>query len=127
MSIAEDFHQWVNSQPWIPGTIHFNVSYPKTADPWYVMAVTETERDTLTFCQVDGGLTTIEITGFGSGRYPVFQELETLRENIQNNLRGQIGTSSIWRTLTLGTVSIGAIDNQINEYSFEIEISWERS
>ena len=127
MSVAEDFHQWVNSQLWVPGVIHFNVSYPKTADPWYVMNVIENERDTLTLCQVEGGITTIEITGYGSGRYPVFQELENLREKIQENFRGMIGSSSIWRTLTLGTISLGTIENQINEYSFEMEVSWERS
>jgi len=126
VSIAQDFHQWINAQSWVPGVVNFNVSYPSGEDPWYVMNVTEQEHETLTFCQSDGGSSTVEITGYGSQRYDVFSELETLRENIQNNLRGVIGSSSVWRCLTTGTVSTGTVENQINEYSFEVEISWER-
>ena len=124
MSIAKEFHTWVNAQPWVPAVINFNVARPQSVDPWYVMEVSDAVNESVTLCS-SGGEMTIEIRVFGSERYNAYEALEALREEIEDNLRYALPSYNVWKVLTAGTVALGTVEESIIEYSCDIIISWE--
>ncbi|RLD18379.1 MAG: hypothetical protein DRI69_10380 [Bacteroidetes bacterium] len=124
MSIAREFHAWVNDQSWVPGVVNFNIARPDNADPWYVMTVTEASNVSVTLCS-KGGEITLELRAFGSERYNTYEELEALREEIEDNLRYALPNYKVWKVMTSGTVALGAVEESIIEYSCDIVISWE--
>jgi len=126
MSIGSEFHEWLNDQPWTPDVINWNIARPITEDPWYVMDITDATDESLTMCASSGGVLSVEIRGFGSERYGTYEIMEALRGEIKNNLRRALPTFEVWKVQTTGTVSLGADESQINEYSFEVLISWEQ-
>ncbi|RLD22219.1 MAG: hypothetical protein DRI69_01905 [Bacteroidetes bacterium] len=124
MSIAKEFHTWVNEQPWVPGVVNFNIARPQSADPWYVMQVSDAVNESVTLCS-KGGEMTLELRAFGSERYNTYEELEALREEIEDNLRYALPNYKVWKVMTTGTVALGTVEESIIEYSCDIVISWE--
>ena len=124
MSLAKEFHTWVNAQPWVPAVINFNISRPQTEDPWYVMQVSDATNASVTLCS-NGGEMTIALQAFGSERYNTYDELEALREEIEDNLRYALPSYNVWKVITSGTVALGTVEESIIEYSCDIVISWE--
>ena len=123
MSLPKEFNDWINDAlPQYP--INFNTSRPDDVDPWFVMSVTSAETFNVTFCNT-GGITEILITGFGSERYDTFETMETLRELIELNLKGALNNYNVFNVMTTGTISTGTVENQMNEYTCEIVISWD--
>lgn len=122
MSLASALHEWLNSE--LTPLINFNVARPDAADPWYMMNVIDSTDEKQLLCDSDGGVMTIEISGYGSERYETYEEMEQIRLFIANNLRGNLPGFNVWNVTTAGTIGLGVIDNQINEYSFTIVISW---
>lgn len=123
-SLAQEIHTWINAQAWVPGVVNFNVVRPDAADPWYLMAVTASENEIKTLCESEGGVLTLTFSGFGSQRYDTYTVTDQLRSDIQKNLRGAITGFDVWMVLSDGAVSSQTIDNQINEYTFDITVSW---
>lgn len=124
MSLGKDIYTWVNTQTWIPARINFNVARPADADPWFVMSITSAENTSGLLCNKYGGEMVITVEGYGSERYLTYEVMETLRVNIQDNLRGAISAYDVWRVLSSGAVSSGEIENQMNSYTFDIMVSW---
>jgi len=124
MSVAQEFHEWINAQSWVPGVINFNIARPDNADPWYVMTVSDAVNESVTLCS-KGGEVTVEIRAFGSERYNAYEELEALRKEIEDNLRYALPSYNVWKVITSGTVALGAVEESIIEYSCDIVISWE--
>ena len=123
-SLAQDIHTWVNIQSWVPGVINFNTVRPDSADPWYLMAVTASENERMTLCESEGGVLTLTFSGFSSQRYATYDVMDQLRNDIQENLRGALTGYDVWMILSDGAVSSQSIDNQIMEYTFDINASW---
>ena len=123
-SLAQDIHTWVNIQSWVPGVINFNTVRPDSADTWYLMAVTASENERMTLCEVEGGVLTLTFSGYSSQRYATYDVMDQLRNDIQENLRGALTGYDVWMILSDGAVSSQSIDNQIMEYTFDINASW---
>ena len=51
--------------------------------------------------------------------------METLRELIELNLKGALNNYNVFNVMTTGTISTGTVENQMNEYTCEIVISWD--
>ena len=122
MSIASALHEWLNAN--LSETIEFNVVRPEAVDPWYAMVIAEAREEKQLLCDNDGGVLIVDINGYGSQRYNTFEAMEQMRSYIAENLRGNLPGFTVWNVITAGTVSLGTIENQMNEYSFSIEISW---
>lgn len=122
MNLASAVHAWLNAE--LTPLINFNVARPESADPWYVMIVSDSTNEKQLLCDNNGGVLTLDINGYGSERYNTYDEIEQMRVFVENNMRGKIPGFSVWNVTTTGTVSLGTIDTQMNEYSFSVEISW---
>ena len=122
MSLAATLHEWLNAE--LTPLINFNVVRPDAADPWYSMTISDATDEKQLMCDSVGGVLTVDILGYGSERYGTFEEMEQIRAFIAENLRGNLPGFTVWKVATTGTIGLGAIENQINEYSFTIEISW---
>lgn len=122
MSIVSALHEWLNTE--LSVTINFNVVRPDDEDPWYSMIVSESTDEKQLLCDSEGGVLTVDINGYGSQRYNTYEEMEQMRRFVAENLRGNLPGFTVWNVTTAGTVSLGTIDNQINEYSFTIIVSW---
>lgn len=121
-SLASEIQTWMNAN--LPVHIDFNVTRPKKTDPWYTMVITAAENEKHTLCDTDGGEMVIQVQGYGSQRYDVYDDMEAIRQDIENNMRNSVANYSVWNVQTSGTISAGTIDNQMNGYAFDIAVTW---
>ena len=121
-SLASEIQVWMNDN--LPVHIDFNVTRPKKADPWYTMVITAAENEKHVMCDTDGGEMTLQVQGYGSQRYNVYDQMEELRQQIESFMRNNVANYEVWNVQTSGTVSTGAIENQVNSYAFDIAVTW---
>ena len=124
-SIANEVFDWVNAQPWVPGQINFNVVRDDATLPWYGMTVAEADTVLMFLCNKEGGSATIEFVTYADERYGGYTIAETLRENIEKNIRGLLTTITVWNVGSTGTLSGDTPQGQIMSYTFEVTLAWE--
>lgn len=121
-SLASEIQTWMNDN--LPVHIDWNVAQPSAVDPWYLMVITGTDNEKPFLCDSDGGELTLSVEGYGSQRYDTYEQMETIRQQIDAFMRNNVANYKVWNVQTSGTESTGTIENQMNSYTFEIVVSW---
>lgn len=125
MSLAREFHTWLNAQSFIPGQVNFNVASEYTSEPYYVMVPVSDPMERTSLCKTDTGQALWRFDGFGIQRYDLYDIMDKLRKDIMAQARRVMGAYSVWFVESTGVTGYGTEDRRIYRYTFTLTLHWE--